>query len=78
MAAFLWVGAGIGALMGVLHSVLMFRQKRAGVGSGFGMALYFSVWTLALWTLFGPYLLFFYLLGGAAMLGAKLFSKGAS
>ena len=73
---FLWIGTALGALVGLLHGAAMFGARRAA-GGALGEALYYSVWTLALWTLFGAYVLLFYILGGVAMLVARLFRKGA-
>ena len=78
MATFFWVGTSLGALIGFLHSVLVFRQQRKAVNRGLGRALYMSIWTFALWALFGAYVLFFYVLGGIAMLLSRLLPKAAT
>lgn len=75
MMAFLWIGTSLGVVLGVFHGLLIFRQRIADVGGGFGNALYFAIWTLALWVVFGAYVLFFYLLGGTGMLCAWLFRR---
>jgi len=75
MMALLWIGTLFGAGLGVFHGVLVFRQRMADAGGGFGKALYFAIWTLALWAAFGAYVLLFYLLGGALMLCAGLSLK---
>ena len=75
MMAFIWIGTLLGAVLGVFHSILVFRQRMADAGGGFGKALYFAIWTVALWAAFGAYVLFFYLLGGVLMLCAGLFLK---
>ena len=72
MMAFLWIGTLAGAILGVLHSILVFRQQMACANGSYGNALYFAVWSLTLWIVFGAYVLFFYLLGGAVMLCAGL------
>ena len=74
MMAFLWIGTFVGFVLGVLHSALVFRQQIATAGGSFAGALYFALWTLALWVIFGAYVLFFYLLGGVAMLCKGLYA----
>ena len=68
MGELLWLGSAIGAVVGVLHGVNLYRQMaaRAPAGQSSGgraQALYYALWTLVLWTVFGAYALFFWILG---------------
>ena len=68
MDLFLWIGSAIGATLGFLHGVYLYRKitARASVGDATGInvrGLYYAVWTFALWTLFGSYVLAFWLVG---------------
>lgn len=64
MTAFLWVGTSLGAIFGLLHGVCVARQQFAATGNH-ARALWFALWTAMLWTLFGAYLLAFWLVGAA-------------
>lgn len=79
MDTFLWIGGALGAVLGVLHGFSLYRKMvaraaTAGTGAGTGAdiggsagrALYFGLWTFVLWTVFGSYVLAFWLIGGAA------------
>ena len=68
MTGFLWLGSAIGAVLGLTHGANLYRQMaaRAPAGSGTGgkaRALYYALWTLLLWTVFGAYALLFWILG---------------
>ena len=68
MGELLWLGAALGALLGVLHSVYLYRSlvERASAGDApysRAVALYHGLWAFVLWTLFGAYVLAFWLLG---------------
>lgn len=68
MAVFLWIGSGLGALLGLAHGIQVYRgiAERApadGRASGRLRAAYYALWTFALWTLFGFYVLAFWILG---------------
>ncbi len=72
MGMFLWIGSALGAVLGLVHGIYVYRDIAAradGTGAGAGnrsRALYHGVWTFALWTLFGSYVLAFWLIGTAA------------
>ena len=68
MDEFFWLGSAIGAVIGIAHGVNLYRQMaaRAPAGratSGKAQALYYALWTLLLWTVFGAYALLFWILG---------------
>ena len=65
MTAFLWIGTLLGASFGLLHGAWVARQQFA-VSGDLTRALWFALWTLVLWTVFGAYLLAFWLIGAAA------------
>jgi hypothetical protein len=62
MISFLWLGTGIGALFGLLHGIYVCRQQTAATGSR-AAGLYYGFWTVALWILFGAYVLTFWVAG---------------
>lgn len=64
MTAFLWIGTSLGAILGMLHGLLVARQQFAATGCHV-RALWFALWSVALWTFFGAYLLAFWLVGAA-------------
>ena len=61
MSTFLWIGTGLGAFFGILHGAYLYRQQIAVRGRATG--LYYGIWAFALWTLFGAYVLVFWILG---------------
>ncbi|MCZ6665894.1 MAG: hypothetical protein O7B81_11350 [Gammaproteobacteria bacterium] len=80
MDLFLWIGSAIGAALGFLHGVYLYRKitARASAGGATGInvrGLYYAIWTFALWTLFGSYVLAFWLVGGIGSLTVHLIPK---
>jgi len=67
MQEFLWAGTFLGAVFGLTHAVHIYRQQMTYRGAGPGGALYFALWTFALWTLFGAYLLVFWIIGAVGL-----------
>ncbi len=70
MVTFLWAGSALGAVLGFIHGIHLFRQQAArtahrGPIHSMAIGLYYGVWTFALWTLFGAYVLGFWILGSA-------------
>jgi len=68
MDNFLLIGTALGALLGLLHGVYLFRQiaVRAtadGIPGGKAQGLYYALWAFILWILFGSYVLAFWILG---------------
>ncbi len=53
----IWIGTVFGFLAGIVHAVDIYRQQMARPErDGLSLALYRGIWALALWTLFGFYL----------------------
>lgn len=77
MAAFLWAGSALGAVLGLFHGIHLFRQQaarnahRGTVRSG-AIGLYYGVWVFALWVLFGAYVLTFWILGAGGIAISRL------
>jgi hypothetical protein len=68
VAEFLWLGSTLGALLGLTHGVYLYRRIAAREPGGDGpggrlQGLYYAFWALLLWTLFGSYVLAFWVLG---------------
>jgi hypothetical protein len=79
MDIFLWIGSALGAVLGLLHGLYLYRRQTARVfvsgKSGRRITgLYYGLWTFALWTLFGSYILAFWILGSVAYLAVRLVS----
>lgn len=71
MTLFLWFGSACGATLGLLHALYLYRQIAARYSTtgatGINLrGLYYGIWTFALWTIFGSYVLAFWLIGGIA------------
>ena len=80
MTLFLWVGSALGATLGVLHALFLYRQiaARYSTAGSTGVnlrALYYGIWTFALWTIFGSYVLAIWLLGGIASTVLRLIPR---
>ena len=61
---FLTVGIFAGLAVGLLHSFQILGHHRHLPGkAGMAFIFYRAIWAVLLWTLFGAYLLFFWLLG---------------
>lgn len=75
MMEFLWLtGAVVGGVVGCVHAVGVYRRcarapARGGL-DGRARAAYYAAWTLALWVLFGAYVLIVWLLGMVLYLAA--------
>lgn len=71
--------AGMGSLLGLMaglaHAVYVYRivasEGETKSTSRPGVALYYALWTVLLWVLFGSYLLLLWLLGGVLYLAGK-------
>ncbi len=77
MTVFLWAGGALGAVLGLIHGFHLFRQQVARNGHrgtilSAAVGLYYGVWAFALWTLFGAYLLAFWILGSAGYAVSRL------
>ena len=77
MNEFLLIGSTFGAVLGLLHGIYLYQlQASRAVASGLtgsrAKGLYYGLWTFALWTLFGSYVLAFWILGSVASVIARL------
>lgn len=73
MDVFLWTGSAVGAVVGLLHGFYLYRQQSGNSGKRI-IGLYYGLWTFALWTLFGSYVLAFWILGSVTYLIVRLVS----
>ena len=69
MSSFLWIGTDLGAFFGLLHGAYLYRQIAVRSRA---TALYYGIWAFTLWTLFGAYVLVFWILGFIAYSIARL------
>jgi len=79
MGIFLWIGSALGAAVGLLHGVYLYRQlvARAPANDPTGrraVGAYYGLWAILLWTIFGAYVLAFWILGAVAWPVARLIS----
>lgn len=56
------VGSLFGAAIGVAHGAYVFAERISRRDSGLWVALYYAVWTVALWAAFGTYVLVLFLI----------------
>ena len=65
----------LGALFGLAHAVYVYGIVASGGSTGpatqHSTAIYAAGWTLALWLLFGSYLLVFWILGAVLYLATR-------
>jgi len=66
-------GTAVGVLLGLAHAAYVFRIVTNGVSTNHPRAIYFTVWTFALWVLFGPYVLVLWMVGVLLYLIFKAF-----
>lgn len=77
MDRFLVIGSAVGAVLGLLHGSYLYRQQAAralasGSPGGKATGLYYGLWTFALWTLFGSYVLALWIVASIAYAIARL------
>ena len=83
MTVVLWIGTALGAMAGLLHGLHLYRRWAAWPGAvgasptaaGRRKAIYRSLWALAIWTLFGSYLLVLWILGALGYSVSRLFPR---
>jgi hypothetical protein len=74
MKSMLWGGAVIGAIFGLLHAGYVYRVVSVpGGAAAHARAGYYAVWTLALWLLFGTYVLVLWIVSVVAYTIARPF-----
>ena len=62
MSELLWIGSVLGAVVGVVHAVYLWRVS-ATEPQDRGAATYRGLWAVGLWTLFGTYVLVLWVVG---------------
>lgn len=72
MQEFLWAGTFLGAVIGLIHAIHIFGQKMTDRDTSLTGAVYFALWTFALWTLFGAYLLAFWVIGAVGLAFSRM------
>ena len=70
MTTILWAGTTVGAIFGTLHAIYVYRLVAA---DGHVRAGYYALWTLALWLLFGTYMLVLWVISVVAYSIARPF-----
>ncbi len=80
MESFFWIGSALGAAFGLLHGVYLYRQQagralEGGAAGARARGLYYGLWAFALWTLFGSYVLAFWILGSVGFAVARLIPR---
>jgi hypothetical protein len=70
MTTVVWAGTIVGAFLGCLHAIYVYRVV-AAEPAGHGRAGYHALWTFALWTVFGSYALALWLISVIAYAVAK-------
>lgn len=63
MSEFIWYGTVLGAILGAFHFLHILFSRLGQPGTNLIGTLWQGLWTWALWTLFGAYVLAFWLLG---------------
>ena len=76
MDSFLLLGTGLGVLCGLFHAGQIYRTRLADAPGQSGSALIYALWALVLWTVFGSYLLAFWIVGAAGLGLAAVKSRG--
>ncbi len=73
MSYILWTGSILGAVIGLLHAVYLYRGRvadaRASAEGGItahAEGAYYGRWALALWIIFGSYVLVLWVIGAVA------------
>lgn len=64
----LLLGSLLGALVGAAHAPRVFQNRLNDGEASIASALYYAAWAFVLWTVFGAYILLFWLIGGVWML----------
>lgn len=76
MVSFLLVGTLLGAAIGLVHAFHIYGRRKVEGGAGSGEAAWFALWAFGLWTLFGAYVLAFWVVGAAGMAVSRLAGAG--
>lgn len=68
MATFIWLGTAAGFFTGLVHAFHLVREHHVAGPYGLAAVIYRAIWAVLLWSLFGAYLLAFWILGSVLML----------
>ena len=75
MTIVLWAGSFVGLVFGLMHALYVYRlvmaEGPADAAPSQARAMYYAIWTLGLWALFGSYVLVLWLVGAAFWLVFK-------
>ena len=72
MVEFLWTGTIVGAVFGLLHMLFTLSTRLGQPGLNPLKTVWQGIWTVVLWTLFGAYVLAFWILGAVCLGAARL------
>ncbi len=75
MSVLLWIGSLLGVVIGALHAVYLYRQHVARTPADQAGEVYFGLWALGLWTLFGSYVLVLWIIGVVAYAVSKVIPR---
>lgn len=78
MSTYLLAGTAIGAVIGFLHMLCLFAARFGRTGLTPLKTLWHGVWIWALWTVFGAYVLSFWILGLLCLGLSRLMFKNIS
>ncbi len=77
MSSVLWAGTLVGALLGFIHAVYVYRlvaaEAPAGAAANHARAGWYALWTLGLWIVFGAYILVLWVISVVAYAIARPF-----
>ena len=76
MNEFLWIGTLLGAIVGLLHALNTLSTRLKHDRLRRMKTAWQSIWTIALWTLFGAYVLAFWIIGAVIFGISRLLGKG--
>lgn len=75
MGEVIWFGTVLGAVVGALHCVQFLISNLGQTGRHSIRTLWHALWILALWTVFGAYVLAFWLLGAVVFILSRPFQR---
>ena len=80
MIDFLWAGTVVGAVVGFLHMLYTFATRLRRPGLDPLKTFWHGIWTWVLWTLFGAYVLAFWIVGVVCLGASRLLNlkRGAA
>ncbi len=75
MSTYLLIGTAMGAIVGFLHMLSIFRARLGRHGLAPFKTVWQGIWTWFLWTLLGAYVLTFWILGAVLLGASKLLNR---